>query len=91
MTFNKKTGMYNESEYNFNNIKHNVNKFGFIGKEVEIDNKSGCRLIALGGSTTAGVESKEPYPKILENLLNQNQLNCEVLNFGFFRQSFKFS
>ena len=83
MTFNKKTGMYNEGEYNFNNIKHNVNKFGFIGKEVEIDNKSGCRLIALGGSTTAGVESKEPYPKILENLLNQNQLNCEVLNFGF--------
>ena len=38
-------------------------------KEVEIDNKSGCRLIALGGSTTAGVETKEPYPKILENLL----------------------
>jgi hypothetical protein len=65
------------------NIKHNVNKFGFIGKEVEIDNKSGCRLIALGGSTTAGVETKEPYPKVLENLLNQNQLNCEVLNFGF--------
>ena len=83
MSFNKKTGMYNEGEYNFNNIKHSVNKFGFIGKEVDIENKSGCRLIALGGSTTAGVETQKPYPKILENLLNQNQLNCEVLNFGF--------
>ena len=83
MSFNKKTGMYNEGEYNFNNIKHSVNKFGFIGKEVDIENKSGCRLIALGGSTTAGVETQKPYPKILENLLNQNQFNCEVLNFGF--------
>ena len=83
MSFNKKTGMYNEGEYNFNNIKHFVNKFGFIGKEVELENKSGCRLIALGGSTTAGVETQDPYPKILENLFNQNQLNCEVLNFGF--------
>ena len=83
MRFNKKTGMYNEGEYNFNDIKFYVNKFGFIGKEVDIENKSGCRLIALGGSTTAGVESKEPYPKILENSLNKSQLNCEVLNFGF--------
>ncbi len=83
MSFNKKTGMYNEGEYNFNNIKHFVNKFGFIGKEVDIENKSGCRLIALGGSTTAGVETKEPYPKILENSLNKRKLNCEVLNFGF--------
>ena len=83
MSFNKKTGMYNEGEYYFNNIKHHVNKFGFIGKKVDIENKSGCRLIALGGSTTAGVETKEPYPKILENLLNQNESKCEVLNFGF--------
>jgi len=60
MSYNKKTGMYNEGEYEFNNIKHSVNKYGFIGKEVSIENKSGCRLIALGGSTTAGVETKEP-------------------------------
>mgnify|MGYP001319914701 FL=1 len=83
MSFNKKTGMYNEGEYNFNNIKHFVNKFGFIGEEIKIENESGCRFIALGGSTTAGIETEEPYPKILEDLLNQNQLNCEVLNFGF--------
>ena len=83
ISFNKKTGMLNEGEYNHNNIKFYVNKFGFIGKEVDIENKSGCRLIALGGSTTAGVESKQPYPKILENSLNRSQLNCEVLNFGF--------
>ena len=28
MTFNKKTGKYNEGEYIFNNIKHNDNKLG---------------------------------------------------------------
>ena len=90
MSFNKRTGMYNEGEYNFNNIKHSVNKFGFIGEEVQIDNESGCRLIALGGSTTAGVETKKPYPKILENLLNQDQVNCEVLNFGFSGKALNF-
>ncbi len=90
MSFNKKTGMYNEGEYNFNNVKHFVNKYGFIGEEVDIENKSGCRLISLGGSTTAGIETKEPYPKILEKLLNQNYLNCEVLNFGFSGKALNF-
>ena len=51
--YSKKTGMHIPGNYNFNDIKHTVNKYGFIGKEVDIKNESGCRLIALGGSTTA--------------------------------------
>ena len=81
--YSKKTGMLMPGEYYYNDILYKVNKFGFIGEEVDIENKTGCRVVALGGSTTAGVETERPYPKILENLLNQNQLNCEVLNFGF--------
>ncbi len=81
--YSKKTGMLMPGEYYYNDILYKVNKFGFIGEEVDIENKTGCRVVALGGSTTAGVETESPYPKILENLLNQNQLNCEVLNFGF--------
>ena len=49
--------------YNFDNVTHYVNKFGFIGDEIDIKNKTGCRLIALGGSTTAGLESRRSYPK----------------------------
>ena len=81
--YSKKTGMLMPGEYYYNDILYKVNKFGFIGEEVDIENKTGCRVVALGGSTTAGIETERPYPKILENLLNQNQLNCEVLNFGF--------
>ena len=48
------------------------------------------QVVALGGSTTAGTETKEPYPKILENLLSQNQFNCDVLNFGFSGKALNF-
>ena len=88
--YSKKTGMLVPGEYNFNEIKFKVNKFGFIGEEVDIKNKTGCRVVALGGSTTAGTETKEPYPKILENLLSQNQFNCDVLNFGFSGKALNF-
>ncbi len=88
--FSKKTGMYVPGEYNFSNIQHNVNKFGFIGKEVSIQNKTGCRIVALGGSTTAGTETKKPYPKTLETLLKQNKFNCDVLNFGFSGKALNF-
>ena len=27
---------------NFNDVKYNVNKFGFIGEEVPVQNESGC-------------------------------------------------
>tara|TARA_B100001057_G_C22808872_1_gene934573 strand:+ start:684 stop:1838 length:1155 start_codon:yes stop_codon:yes gene_type:complete len=90
MKFSKKTGMYIPGEYNFNDIKNNVNKFGFIGEEVPVQNKSGCRLVTLGGSTTAGIETNKPYPKILEKLLNQNKFNCDVLNFGFSGKALNF-
>ena len=88
--YSKKTGMHIPGNYNFNDIKHTVNKYGFIGKEVDIKNESGCRLIALGGSTTAGIESEKPYPEILEKLLNNNKFDCEVLNFGFSGKALNF-
>ena len=40
--------------------------------KTHIKNKTGCRVVALGGSTTAGTETKEPYPKILEKLSKEN-------------------
>lgn len=90
LMFSKKTGMYVPGEYNLDNVKHRVNKFGFIGEEVSVQNQSGCRVVALGGSTTAGTETNKPYPKILENLLRQNQFNCDVLNFGFSSKALNF-
>ncbi len=88
--YSKKTGMHIPGIYNFDNVTHYVNKFGFIGDEIDIENKTGCRLIALGGSTTAGLESKRSYPKILENLLNKKNYNCDVLNFGFSGKALNF-
>ncbi len=88
--YNKKTGMHVPGKYNFNDINLNVNKFGFIGEEVDIENKTGCRIVALGGSTTAGIETNNSYPNILENLLNQNQFDCDVLNFGFTGKALNF-
>ena len=33
---------------------------------------------------------KNSYPKILENLLNKKNYNCEVLNFGFSGKALNF-
>ena len=85
-----KTGMYVPGEYSFNKINHRVNNFGFLGEEVSINNKTGCRIVALGGSTTAGTETEKPYPNILEELLNKNKFNCDVLNFGFSGKALNF-
>ena len=41
--FSKKTGMYVPGEYSFNKINHRVNNFGFLGEEVSINNKTGCK------------------------------------------------
>ena len=82
--------MYVPGEYSFNKINHRVNNFGFIGEEVSINNKTGCRIVALGGSTTAGTETEKPYPNILEKLLNKNKFNCDVLNFGFSGKALNF-
>ena len=81
--FDKFTQMYLPGTYEFKNTINKVNEFGFLGQKVDIANKKNCRLIALGGSTTAGLESKETYPKNLEKRLNKNDINCDVLNFGF--------
>ena len=57
--FNKLTEMYVPGTYKFKNVSHSVNEFGYLGKKVDLGNEKNCRLISLGGSTTAGIESKE--------------------------------
>ena len=69
--------------YDNNGIEFTVNSRGFIGDEFSVKNETGCRIISFGGSTTLGIETKNPYPKILEEKLIKNKFNCEVLNFGF--------
>ena len=70
-------------KYEHNGFEFTVNSLGFLGKEFSIKNKSGCRIISFGGSTTLGIETDSPYPKILEKKLKDKKINCEVLNFGF--------
>ena len=69
--------------YKYNDIEYKVNSRGFLGEEFSYKNKNGCRIIALGGSTTAGLETNKPYPKILKEKFLKKKINCEVLNFGF--------
>jgi len=64
-------------------LEYKVNSLGFLGEEFNIENEKNCRIISLGGSTTAGISSGRPYPKILEEKLHESNINCEVLNFGF--------
>lgn len=76
--------------YSYNDVQYKVNSLGFLGEEFSIKNKNNCRIISFGGSTTAGLETANPYPKILEEKLSKNNLNCEVLNFGFSGKSLNF-
>jgi len=71
-------------------IEYKVNSLGFLGEEFSIQNEGNCRIISLGGSTTAGISSGRSYPKILEEKLQQNNTNCEVLNFGFAGKSLNY-
>ena len=81
-----KPGSY-KNEYG---IEYKVNSLGFLGEEFSIQNENNCRIISLGGSTTAGISSGRSYPKILEEKLHQNNINCEVLNFGFVSKSLNY-
>ncbi len=81
-----KPGVYK----NKNGIEYKVNSLGFLGEEFSIQNRNNCRIISFGGSTTAGISSGKSYPKILEERLNQNNINCEVLNFGFVGKSLNY-
>ena len=82
--FNKVTQKLYPGTYKYNEeVEFKVNSRGFIGEEFSFENKNNCRIISFGGSTTAGVETNRPYPKILGEKFNSNNINCEVLNFGF--------
>ena len=69
--------------YENNGVEFTVNSLGFATKEFTLENKSNCRIISFGGSTTLGIETDSPYTKILEKKLKSNEFNCEVLNLGF--------
>ena len=82
--WNKFTQKMVPGKYKYDDvIEYKVNSLGFLGEEFSIQNKKNCRIISLGGSTTAGLRSGRSYPKILGEKLNQNDIDCEVLNFGF--------
>ena len=76
--------------YIINNYEVKINSKGFRGNDFLTENVTGCRIIAFGGSTTLGLQSKKSYPLILEEKLNRNNYECEVLNFGFSGKSLNF-
>ena len=89
--WNKFTQKMEPGKYKYDDvIEYQVNSLGFLGEEFSIKNKKNCRIISLGGSTTAGLRSGRSYPKILGEKLNQKDIDCEVLNFGFTGKSLNF-
>ena len=74
------------------NIKYTINSKGFRNKEFDIKKKTDYRIIAFGGSTTMGIESPDnlTYPAILEQKLKNQNIDAEVLNFGFSSKSLNF-
>jgi hypothetical protein len=73
-------------------IDYVVNTLGFRGKEFEPFTKSGYRIICFGGSSTLGLESseKDTYPAQLGQMLKEQGIKAEVLNFGFPAKSLTF-
>ncbi len=73
-------------------VEYTINSRGFRGREFEVKKKY-KRIIAFGGSTTIGLESKddETYPSQLEILLNENtDEKYEVINMGFSSKSLNY-
>ena len=89
MKWNKHTDKWKPGVYNIRGHKIKINSKGFIGEEFSEENKKNCRIISFGSSVTAGIGTK-PYPKILEEKFQKNNINCEVLNFGFGGKSLNF-
>ena len=88
--WNRHTQKMIPGTYRYKDAEFKVNSLGFLGEEFSVKNEKGCRIISFGGSTTAGLESYYPYPKILEKKLHNNNFDCEVLNFGFSGKSLNF-
>ena len=80
---NKSTGLMKPGEHIYKNNTIKINSKGYRGDEFNIKNNSNCRFLALGGSTTLGINSQKPWPEILQNKLRKNfDNNCEVINTG---------
>ena len=72
-------------------VPYKINKQGFRGDDFVIE-KHKNRILVFGGSSTMGAESleKNTYPKLLENILNKNNIKSEVYNFGLSGKSLNF-
>ena len=80
--YNKSTGLMKPGEHIYKNNTIKINSKGYRGDE-STKNNSNCRFLALGGSTTLGINSQKPWPEILQNKLRKNfDNNCEVINTG---------
>ena len=63
--WDKSTQKMLPGKYEHNGVEFTVNSLGFLGDEFSVKNKTGCRIISFGGSTTLGIETDNSYPKIL--------------------------
>ena len=78
-------------QYSNKYTSYAINSMGFRNKEFNFK-KNKIRIIALGGSTTIGLESSDnkTYPHQLEEILNENNNSYEVINMGFSGKSLNF-
>jgi|GEM_PF-4077218 len=73
--FKAQPGKYHNSKYN---TRYTINSKGFRGDE--FSEKEGLRIIAIGASSTMGVESNDPdtWPAKLQKYLGIETLNCGI-------------
>ena len=73
-------------------VDYTINSRGFRGKEFKTEKNTDYRIISFGGSTTMGMESPDhlTYPAQLEKMFKNENIDVEVLNFGFSSKSLNF-
>ena len=73
-------------------VEYTINSRGFRGKEFNTEKNTDFRIISFGGSTTMGMESPDhlTYPAQLEKMFKNEDIDVEVLNFGFSSKSLNF-
>mgnify|MGYP001375078681 CR=1 FL=1 len=72
--------------------EYTINSKGFRNKEFNKNKVTDYRIISFGGSSTMGIESPDDYtyPAQLEKKFIKNNIDTEVLNFGFSSKSLNF-
>jgi GDSL-like Lipase/Acylhydrolase family len=72
---------YRTSEFAFTAT---TNALGMRDREIDLQQKTGLRILALGDSFTYGwgVADAAPWPKVVERRLAEKHPSAEILNFG---------